>query len=387
MTKKISITILILVFLAAGLLWLNKDDLVNLLFLPGESSLSSGINLNNIKNQKEKNYQKTNIKTVSQNLSIPWEIVFLPDDTMLITERPGNLVRLSPEQEKRIEIEGVEHAGEGGLLGAAIHPDFSENSWLYLYLTTKTENGLINRVERYRFDLEKNELSQKEEIISNIPGASYHDGGRIAFGPDKYLYITTGDAGQTQLAQDKNSLAGKILRLKNDGSVPEDNPFNNPIYSYGHRNPQGLAWDDKGSLWATEHGPSGMNSGFDEINLIEKGKNYGWPEITGKEKREGMASPIIQSGSEDTWAPAALEIINNKIFFSGLRGSSLYTGDIIDKNIENLKANFTNDWGRLRVCKYGPDSWLYLATSNTDGRGNPKENDDKIIKINPDIIN
>jgi glucose/arabinose dehydrogenase len=185
----------------------------------------------------------------------------------------------------------VHHAGEGGLLGMALHPRFDEHHWIYLYLTTVSDGGAENRVERYTF--ENDRLSDKKIIIDKIPGANYHDGGRIAFSPDGYLYITTGDAGKSNLAQATDSLAGKILRVHDDGSIPLDNPFHNAVWSYGHRNSQGLAWDDRGRLWATEHGRSGILSGFDELNLIEKGKNYGWPVIQGDESREGMERPIV----------------------------------------------------------------------------------------------
>ena len=384
--KSIGLLILILIIIIASGLWLGKDKLMPYFFEPRETTILEGVNLDNFSKLEEKkmqNNEKENIQTVAKDLSIPWEILFLPDNSLLVTERPGNLVRIKPENKEKIKIEGVEHTGEGGLLGAALHPGFPSNNWLYLYLTTRTDQGLINRVERYKFNLEKNSLAEKETIITNIPGASYHDGGRIAFGPDNLLYITTGDAGQTQLAQDIGSRAGKILRLKDNGDIPEDNPFNNEVYSYGHRNPQGLAWDKQGNLWATEHGPSGLNSGFDEVNLIQKGGNYGWPLVKGEENREGLIAPIIQSGSEDTWAPAGLEIIENKLFFVGLRGSALYSVQVEERNLDGLTLNFKNDWGRLRICRQGPDGFLYLATSNTDGRGNPREKDDKIIKINP----
>ena len=281
-------------------------------------------------------------------------------------------------------IEGVEHKGEGGLLGMVLHPRFSENRWIYLYLTTKNDSGLINRVERYRF--EKDRLAEKKIIIDNIPGASYHDGGRIAFGPDNYFYITTGDAGNSNLAQDINSLAGKILRLKEDGSIPKDNPFGNAVYSYGHRNSQGLAWDNQGRLWATEHGRSGVLSGLDELNLIEKGKNYGWPEIQGDEKKTGMETPIVQSGADETWAPAGMAYWNGSLFFAGLRGESLYEVKILDNNKVSLKAHFRREFGRIRTVVLGPDGYFYITTSNTDGRGDPKPNDDKIIRINPNVF-
>jgi glucose/arabinose dehydrogenase len=327
--------------------------------------------------------EESTAEIVAGNLQIPWEIAFLPDGDLLVTERPGMLKRIGKER-RVYAIEGVRHIGEGGLLGIALHPRFLENRWIYLYFTTAVGNGLKNRVERYR--LEDDRLSEKKIIIDNIPGAAYHDGGRIAFGPDNFLYITTGDAGNRELAQNTDSLAGKILRLADDGSIPPNNQFGNAVYSYGHRNSQGLAWDDKGRLWATEHGRSGILSGLDELNLIERGKNYGWPVIQRDEKREGMESPVIQSGPDETWAPAGIAFLNNSLFFGGLRGESLYEAKIIGEKQVSIRSHFRSEFGRIRAVVLGPDGFLYIATSNTDGRGEPKANDDKIIRLNPLIF-
>lgn len=323
------------------------------------------------------------VSVVGENLKIPWEIAFLPDGDLLVTERAGTLKRIGKNSEEH-KIEDVEHIGEGGLLGMALHPAFPENRWLYLYFTARVGGRLENRVERYRF--ENSRLSEKTLIIGGIPAGAVHDGGRIAFGPDGYLYITTGDAGNQNLSQDVNSLAGKILRLNANGTVPSDNPFGNAVYSYGHRNSQGIVWDDKGRLWATEHGRSGILSGLDELNLIEKGKNYGWPIIQGDERREGMENPVIHSGPDETWAPAGAAFWDGSIFFGGLRGESLYEAKIGNMGEISLKAHFRKEFGRIRAVVLGPDGYLYIATSNTDGRGAPRENDDKIIRINPAIF-
>ena len=228
-------------------------------------------------------------------------------------------------------------------------------------------------------------LLNEEIIVDKIPGAPNHNGGRIKFGPDGFLYITTGDAQNPSQAQDKNSLAGKILRLADDGKIPDDNPFGNHVYSYGHRNPQGLTWDNQGRLWATEHGRSGILSGLDEINLIEKGKNYGWPDIQGDEIKVQMESPKIHSGS-DTWAPGGAAFLNNSIFFGGLRGQTFYEAKINGEKLE-LKEHFKGEFGRIREVVVGSDKMLYITTSNLDGRGSPKQGDDKIIKINPSKLN
>lgn len=322
-------------------------------------------------------------EVVAEGLNIPWELVFLPTGEMLVTERPGRLLKIG-QGKTTITIEGVVHVGEGGLLGLALHPDFLQNNFLYLYLTTNSGDRLTNRVEKYT--LFENELRNRTVILENIPGAQFHDGGRIVFGPDKKLYITTGDAGIEDNAQNKSSLAGKILRLNDDGSIPKDNPFNTAVWSYGHRNPQGLAWDADGKMWATEHGRSGLTSGFDEVNLIERGKNYGWPVIQGDESTVGMETPKAHSGAQETWAPSGASIIGNILLFTGLRGESLYQAKINGTNIENISRLFKNQFGRLRTIVKGPDGQLYLVTNNRDGRGTIKSGDDKIIKIDPAII-
>lgn len=324
---------------------------------------------------------KTEVNTqdrevVVQDLDIPWEVAFLPNNEFLITERPGRLLRIGKDK-KVIEIQGVQHVGEGGLMGLALHPDFEKNQLLYLYFTTGERGRLTNQLERYK--LVENSLSEKKVILSGVLGSSNHDGGRIMFGPDGLLYIGTGDAEQSNLAQDTKSLNGKILRIKDDGSIPKDNPFGNAVYSYGHRNVQGLAWDDKGNLWATEHGQSDL----DELNLIEKGKNYGWPVIQGDEKRSGMVTPIVNSGANETWAPAGAVFLGRSIYFVGLKGETLYEARIEGLGANNVRKHLVGVYGRLRAIRIGPDGAFYITTSNTDGRGIVRGNDDKLIRINP----
>lgn len=326
----------------------------------------------------------SDVEIVADNLTIPWEVAWLPSGEMLVTERPGRLLKIGADRSV-IEIAGVEHVGEGGLQGLAVHPRFAQNGWIYLYLTTRTSGGLINRVERYA--LSGDELTHKKTIIDGIPGAQFHDGGRIDFGPDQsYLYVTTGDAGKPELAQDTSSLAGKILRVKDDGSIPADNLFGTTVYSYGHRNSQGLAWDEKRRLWATEHGRSGVQSGLDEINLIKSGENYGWPDSEGDAVRPGSTGPVVHSGARVTWAPAGAAIIGDRLFFAGLRGEALYAARLSGEYLSEVVALFQGEWGRLRAVRVGPDGWLYVTTSNRDGRGEPDESDDKIIRINPERL-
>lgn len=312
---------------------------------------------------------------VATNLEIPWEIVFLDKNVILVAERKGRLVKIENGQKQVIAlINDVKSEGEGGLLGMALHPNFSENRWIYLYMTVERDSGTKNEVRKYV--LGENGISDEEIILSGIEGAIIHNGGRLKFGPDGYLYVATGDANQSNLAQDTNSMAGKILRIKDDGSVPVDNPFNNEIYSYGHRNVQGIAWDSTNRLWATEHGPSTM----DEVNLIVAGGNYGWPEITGGETREGMITSVINSGSSETWAPSGMEIVDDWIYFVGLRGQNLYRMKARAENVE-LERLLDGVYGRMRFIRLGKDGYFYIGTNNTDGRGQAKADDDKIVKI------
>lgn len=361
-----------------------RSQIFKSFYEPTQTSLQKGVNVGNNSLFKEvSRNSESAIEIVADNLQIPWEIAFLPNGDLLVTERPGTLKRIGKEG-RAFNIKGVWHVGEGGLLGVAVHPDFDEQGWIYLYFSEKNDDGqMINSVWQYWFA--NNELMTPAPVLSGIPGAAYHDGGRIAFGPDGYLYITTGDASNPESAQDINSLAGKILRIDPRGEIPPDNPFSNAVWSYGHRNPQGLAWDDMGRLWATEHGRSGIFSGYDELNLIEKGKNYGWPVIQGPETKTGMTSPVVQSGTKETWAPAGAAFWDGSIFFAGLRGESLYEAKITDGEVK-LKVHFRNEFGRIRAVVLGPDGYLYITTSNTDGRGDPYPNDDKIIRINPRLF-
>ncbi len=317
---------------------------------------------------------------IAGNLDTPWAIAILPDNGMLVTERAGRVRLVGSDgvlqPEPIATLPQVQEIGEGGLLGIALHPNFSSDNYVYLYYTySSSGNNTLNKVVRMTYA--NGRLSDEQVIVDQIPGAPNHNGGRIKFGPDNNLYITTGDAQEPSLAQDRNSLAGKILRVTDQGKPAPDNPFDNLIYSYGHRNPQGIAWDHIDRLWEVEHGPNAQ----DEFNLIEAGKNYGWPTIQGDQTEEGMEIPKLNSGS-DTWAPAGAVILGNKLFFGGLRGQALYEVDTDGSQI-NLKEHFKNQFGRIREVILGPDNMLYITTSNRDGRGSPDPADDKIIRINP----
>lgn len=366
-----------LAFIAAISMWWFQDNLTQKAFTPTDRTVETRatMTLPTANNQDTKP-----IEIIAENLNIPWEIAFLPSGELLVTERPGQLLKIGADHTP-IPINGVAHVGEGGLLGLALHPNFSDNQLLYLYLTTRTQDGLTNRVERYR--LVENALTDRKVILEHIPGAQYHDGGRIKFGPDGKLYITTGDAGTESNAQNLESLAGKILRLEDDGSIPADNPLGTTIFSYGHRNPQGLAWDNAEQLWTTEHGRSGVLSGFDEINLIRPGTNYGWPEIQGNEVQTGMQPPVAHSGPDETWAPSGAAVLENTLLFTGLRGEALYATQINGQTLSNIVAYLPEEYGRLRTVAIGPDNMLYILTSNQDGRGTVHTGDDKIIRIDP----
>lgn len=310
------------------------------------------------------------IEAIVKNLEVPWALAFLPDGKLLVTERMGR-VRVIDQgklQEKPVAIlNQVRQISEGGLLGIAVDPDFNLNNFVYLYYTYSGNNSkTLNRVSRFK--LEDNKLTSERVIVEGIPGAPNHNGGRIKFGPDKNLYIGTGDAQDPSQAQDKLSLAGKILMVIK-GKYFEQ------VYSLGHRNVQGLSWDNQGRLWATEHG----NQATDELNFIESGKNYGWPTIQGDQTKEGMETPKLNSGNT-TWAPAGATFHNGSIFFGGLRSQTLYE---VKLDTLELKEHFKGSFGRIREVILGPDNLLYITTSNRDGRGVPKNEDDQILRIDP----
>jgi glucose/arabinose dehydrogenase len=330
----------------------------------------------------DKNYNE--VVVIADDLSVPWDVAELSDGNLLVPERAGNLLMIDKDGNQQVisTFEEVRQGGEGGLLGVALHPDFEKNRWVYLYKTFEENREVSNRIVRYV--LENKKLTESFVLLRDIPGARYHDGGMMRFGPDGKLYVTTGDATEPESAQDLDSLAGKILRLNSDGSIPDDNPFKNSlVYSYGHRNPQGLAWDNEGGLWSTEHGRSGIRSGFDELNKILAGHNYGWPEAEGDVAIIGADGPVLHSGADDTWAPASLAYADGMFLWGGLRGEALYVADQQGSNgVENFRMFFREKYGRIRAAVISRDGrYLFITTSNTDGRGTVQENDDKLIRI------
>lgn len=336
---------------------------------------------------------KIKVETVAENLDVPWQMVFVPDGRIFFTERGGDVRIIEDGKLLERPLEKIDVGfGEGGLLGIALDPDFAENNFVYLYYTYTDFVFTHNRVSRFVED--NHQLVEEKVLIDKIPGGVIHDGGRIKFGPDAKLYITTGEAGNPSISQDVESLGGKVLRINPDGTIPDDNPFgDSPVYSYGHRNPQGLDWDPKtGKLVITEHGPSG-EKGFahDEINVIKPGGNYGWPEVVGDHKGDKeFVNPILHTG-QTTWAPSGATFYTsdnipqwqNKFFVATLRGEHLRMLDLDLENGQVISSEplFKNEFGRLRDATIGPDGDLYLLTSNKDGRGSPQENDDRILRI------
>ena len=327
-------------------------------------------------------FAELNVDVIADGLNNPWEIVFGPEGEIYFTERDGRLWIIEEFGEAKV-IETFPKSGsiEGGTLGLALDPMFEENQKIYIYQTNLELEFFQNKV--FSFTIDNYTLTNKETIIEDIPGAPWHDGGRIKFGPDGKLYITTGDAINPGWSQDLSSLAGKILRINSDGTVPDDNPFDSsPIFSYGHRNPQGIAWSENGLFVSSEHGPSGeIGYGHDEINVIVKGKNYGWPKVVGDSSNDVFVNPIIHSG-EQTWAPSGMVFYNSdkisnlegKFLVGALRGQHLMVLDI-DKNGSLISAEkmFEGDFGRIRTAQTDSDGVLYLLTSNG--------NNDKIIRI------
>jgi glucose/arabinose dehydrogenase len=328
-------------------------------------------------------------------LDTPWAIAFAPDGRIFVNERAG---RIRVIKDGKLLAEpwmtlGVNEAGEAGLLGLALDPQFAQNRYVYVAYTDRSpEGGLRNRLVRLREDPATGKGVMDKVLIDNVPANTNHDGGRVKFGPDGKLYWTMGEAQNMAAAQDLKTLSGKILRINPDGNIPSDNPIpGSPIYSYGHRNPQGLAWQPGTKrLYATEHGPSGEKGCCqDEVNLIEPGKNYGWPTITGDQKKAGMVSPVIQSTTSETWAPTGATFVTSgpwqgSMLFTGLRGQTLYrlTLDPADPTkTKGLERLFAGQYGRLRDVAEGPDGAIYILTSNGDGRGNLPPDGDRVLRL------
>lgn len=328
-----------------------------------------------LENREQENRQVSaeNVEVIAENLDVPWSIE-KQGETFYLTERPGSIVKIENGKSERQSVElkrELATASEAGLLGFVLAPDFPQSKLAYAYYSYEDSTGQFNRIVTLR--LNGNVWKEEKLLLDKIPSGFYHHGGRLKIGPDNKLYATTGDAYEPELAQDPHSLGGKIVRINLDGTVPNDNPFQDSyIYSFGHRNPQGMTWSPDGTLYASEHG----NDANDEINQIEAGKNYGWPIIEGKEEKEEMVSPLFTSGSGATWAPSGMDFYNNKLYVAALRGTA-----VLEFNLETgEQREAIAGLGRIRDVLI-EDNSLYFISNNTDGRGNPLENDDKLYKI------
>jgi glucose/arabinose dehydrogenase len=304
-------------------------------------------------------------------LDVPWGLAFLPDGSALVSERDSARIRQVTASGQVTEVGTVPDVvaqNEGGLLGLAVPPG---SPTVYAYLTTAEDN----RVVRMSFD--GGALGQPEVVIDGIPKAGNHNGGRLAFGPDGMLYVSTGDATQPDRAQDLESLGGKILRLSPDGAVPADNPFaGSPVFSYGHRNVQGLAFDQDGRLWASEFG----QHTWDELNLIEAGGNYGWPVVEGVGDDDRFIEPVAQWPTDEA-SPSGIAYVRDTVFLASLRGERLWQVPVPD-GVAGTPTEFApGEFGRLRAAALAPDGSLWVLTNNTDGRGEPRDGDDRILRV------
>ncbi|MGI8543133.1 MAG: PQQ-dependent sugar dehydrogenase [Aridibacter sp.] len=347
------------------------------------------------------------VETVATGLEVPWSIVFAPDGRIFVTERPGR-IRVIDKDGKLLEkplfvVKDVELESETGLMGMTLHPNFAENHLLYFAYVYENSGDKFVRVSRYKETGET--LTDGKTIIEAIPAAKYHAGMRLGFSPvDKKLYITTGDGTKQKRSQDLSSINGKTLRLNDDGTIPADNPFLNvknarpEIWTYGHRNAQGMDWQPETNLmWQTEHGPSLIDgvswfkkrTGGDEINIVERGKNYGWDKISHKMTKEGMETPLIEYSP--AVAPAsgvfyrgeAFPAFKNNFFFGALKGESLIRLVIDGRKITAQEYLFKKKYGRIREVAVSPEGYVYFSTSNRDGRGDVAKEDDRIYRIVP----
>jgi glucose/arabinose dehydrogenase len=317
-------------------------------------------------------------EVIAKDLQTPWAINF-NGEQIYISERVGTIAKIEGGKLTRQQVKltkAVKQGGEGGFLGFVLAPDFETTRQAYAYHTYEENGKTLNRVVL----IQESEAGWQEVkvYLEGIPGSLNHNGGRLAIGPDHNLYITTGDSNVVVLAQDLKSLGGKILRMTLDGKIPQDNPFTDSyIYSYGHRNSQGIAWDSQGRMYGSEHGPSGSPGGHDEINRIESGKNYGWPLIIGDEKKEGMVNPLYHTG-ETAIAPSGVSFTaDDQLLIATLRGQQLFS---YDPKSNKLKMILEKQ-GRLRDVKIH-NGKTYIITNNTDGRGTPNADDDRLLMLN-----
>jgi aldose sugar dehydrogenase len=330
------------------------------------------------------------VQVVASRLEIPWAMAFAPDGRLFVTERPGRIRILQNGTllpQPAGSLADVFTTGESGALGLALDPQFATTHFVYVTYTAQTPGGAVGRLVRFREVA--NTLGEAAVLLDNVPAANIHNGSRVKFGPDGLLYVTFGDAASPSVAQDVAALNGKVLRLTREGRAPADNPFASPVWSLGHRNPQGLDWHPgTGVMYETEHGQVGN----DEVNVIERGRNYGWPVIEGNERQAGMEAPIatfspsVAPSGAAFYRGTALPAFRNDLFAAALRGQALLRVrlDPADpRRVQSTERLLENRFGRLRDVVSGPDGFLYLCTSNRDGRGAPDAEDDRILRVVP----
>jgi glucose/arabinose dehydrogenase len=312
-------------------------------------------------------------RTIATGLDVPWGIAFLPGGDALVSERQtGRILRISAGGRKSVvmRVPGVDtSSGEGGLLGLAVSPGYARDHWVYAYFTSRADN----RIVRFRLG------GALHPILTGLGRGFIHNGGRIAFGPDGKLYAGVGETGQGSLAQNLRSLNGKILRMNPDGSVPSGNPFGHSlVWSWGHRNVEGLAWDSSGRLWETELG----QDRFDEVNLIRKGRNYGWPLVEGKGSTRGgrLTNPLVTWPTSEA-SPSGAAIVRGTMFIGALRGEDVLRVRLQGVHAAKRTPLLRGRYGRIRTVVRAPDGSLWIATSNRDGRGSPRPGDDRIVRI------
>jgi glucose/arabinose dehydrogenase len=323
-------------------------------------------------------------RTVAENLNVPWGFALLPGgEELMITSRDTAMItRIDLRNGNRTEVgevpdsvPGGDSSGEGGLLGLAISPDFEQDQQLFVYYTSDQDN----RIARYRYHPDRgNQLSGATVIVRGIPAANFHNGGRLAFGPDGMLYATTGEAGNTALSQDLDSLGGKILRMTPDGRPAPENPDpDSLVWTHGHRNVQGIAWDRGGRLWASEFGQNST----DELNLIEAGNNYGWPDAEGESDDDRFTDPVAQWGTDED-SPSGIAFAGGSIWMAALQGERLWRIPLDGRRTVADPQDFlTDEYGRLRSVIAIDDDTLLVGTSNTDGRSDPADSDDRILEL------
>ena len=316
------------------------------------------------------------VRTLATGLKVPWGVTFLPDGSALVSERDTTRVLAVGDGSVRPvgTVEGVSPQGEAGLLGLAVSPDFATDRLVFAYLTTAQDNRVVT------MEYDGRRLGAPKPVLTGIPNGFVHDGGRLLFAPDGNLFVSTGEAGQDQLAQDRDSLGGKILRITPDGKPAPGNPRKgSPVWTMGHRNVQGLAFDGKGRLWATEFG----KDTWDELNRIDKARNYGWPLEEGRGDDPAYRNPFVQWRTADA-SPSGLAYLDGSLWAGALRGGRLWRIPVAaDGRTGRPRDFFVGDYGRLRTVVAAPDGNLWVTTSNRDGRGDPADEDDRILLIQP----